>query len=174
MACSDICSGRLGAKETGRGAPSLRIPAKAESAWERPASTFPYRCRPCDKIDVMLANEYHFSRLNDGKRTGVGLCRGLEVKSKTAEAQLGCSDLRLWSCVIRTAHWLKSPEIFPERFYFVCNPSMYSFRFATRCCTSLWCPWLMCQNREPQTGISFEPCAGSASGVSADNRADTH
>src|SRR5438445_13791317 len=39
---------------------------------------------------------------------------------------------------------------------------MYWFRFATRCCTSPSCPWLICQNSEPHTGISRFPCAGSA------------
>ena len=46
------------------------------------------------------------------------------------------------------------------RAHFACNDSMYLFKFATRNCTSELCPWLMCQNSLPQTGISFEPCAG--------------
>ena len=46
--------------------------------------------------------------------------------------------------------------------YFCCMPSTYLLRFAIRCCTSLSCPWLIFQNNEPHTGMSFEPWAGIA------------
>src|SRR5579864_2832498 len=35
--------------------------------------------------------------------------------------------------------------------------SMYSTRFAIRCCTCASCPWLMLENSGPQTGISWLP-----------------
>src|ERR1017187_3187159 len=46
--------------------------------------------------------------------------------------------------------------------YFTCRDSMYLVRFATRCCTSPWCPLLTLQNNVPHTGMSFDPCAGSS------------
>src|SRR5271169_1073385 len=45
--------------------------------------------------------------------------------------------------------------------YFACSDSMYLFRLVTRNCTSELCPSLMPENRSPQTGISFVPCAAS-------------
>jgi hypothetical protein len=46
--------------------------------------------------------------------------------------------------------------------YFAWIDSRYWFKFAMHCCTSLSCPWLIFQNRGPQTGISFVPWAGTS------------
>src|ERR1035441_976943 len=43
--------------------------------------------------------------------------------------------------------------------YFFCSDSMYLFRLAMRCWTSVSCPPLMLQNKLPQIGISLVPWA---------------
>jgi hypothetical protein len=46
--------------------------------------------------------------------------------------------------------------------YFACSDSMYLVRFTRRRCTSLSCPLLTLQNDAHHTGISLDPCAGTA------------
>src|SRR5581483_7110310 len=45
--------------------------------------------------------------------------------------------------------------------YLACIDSISFVRLATRNCTSPSCPWLICQNRLPQIGMSLLPCAGT-------------